>query len=217
MEPIDVLYRKMQSELETYKNQFRAMTPGEWFANARQYVIFNDIMETMDSIDLSDEQINALLGLDKPLVAISRAFSKAETHHMEAIEDSITNTADDIVPSIDAQSVAGANSAQYDFFQLFICANCIKENLYNLMTSADKVRLVRCKFSDDYILAVLAATAKYTVLNGLSESNKTWLLKNIDVPVLKYPDTHRIGIVCGTDKLDQFTTAFREMKEGAGA
>ena len=88
------LYEKMQTEFEAYREQLLSASPQEILNHAYDYAIRDDIMETLEVIELTDAQMENLLKTDCPLADIVCAYKSKDTAYLDAILDSISDAAD---------------------------------------------------------------------------------------------------------------------------
>ena len=83
------LYEKMNAEQERFKAELMDQTPAWILNSAYEYCIREDIVLCMETLDLSDKQVKALLKLENPLAKIYEAWGHSETRHMDHIRDTI--------------------------------------------------------------------------------------------------------------------------------
>ena len=89
------LQEKMTAEQERYKGELLKMPPEKILENAYQYGVREDIVYSLESHALSDEQLSALLKLDRPLESVWRTFIHNDYDTMSPIRDSVEDRADE--------------------------------------------------------------------------------------------------------------------------
>ena len=101
-----VLYEKMATEQEQYRDWLKSQPPEEILHHAYEYSVREDIVLAMEELELTDAQAQALLDSPSPLADVYRYFEKLETAHMDVVRDSIENRADDVtMQKVPQQSV----------------------------------------------------------------------------------------------------------------
>ena len=91
-----VLYEKMATEQEKYRDWLKSQPPEEILHHTYEYTVREDIVMAMEELELTDAQAQALLESSSPLADVYRYFEKLETGHMDVIRDSIESRADDV-------------------------------------------------------------------------------------------------------------------------
>ena len=91
-----VLYEKMATEQEKYRDWLKSQPPEEILHHTYEYTVREDIVMAMEELELTDAQAQALLESPSPLADVYRYFEKLETGYMDMIRDSIENRADDV-------------------------------------------------------------------------------------------------------------------------
>ena len=89
------LQEKMTAEQERYKGELLKMPPEKILENAYQYAVREDIVYSLESHALSDEQLSALLKLDRPLESVYQTFIDKDYDTMSPIRDSVEDRADE--------------------------------------------------------------------------------------------------------------------------
>ncbi len=194
------LYKKMFAEQEAYKDWLLEQSPQTILENAYDFVIREDILLSMESNDLSDEQAEALLQTEAPLEDIFRAYEKRESSHMEELWDCIQQRAND---TITAQCVAAKeafrtsplylHNAQYakehgemeayrvSFKANVACRDAIEEAVRdhyrdNRLDMAGVSQVIEA-FGFDRTFHVLATTIRGKQWDGrISQEQKAWAL-----------------------------------------
>ena len=90
------LFEKMSDEQDNYRDWLKSQPPEEILHHTYEYTVREDIMMTMEELELTDTQAQALLESPSPLADVYRYFEKLETGYMDVIRDSIENRADDV-------------------------------------------------------------------------------------------------------------------------
>ena len=89
------LQEKMTAEQERYKGELLKLPPEEILKNAYQYAIREDIVYSLESHNLSDGQLSALLKLDRPLESVWQTFLDSDYDTMSPVRDSVEDRADE--------------------------------------------------------------------------------------------------------------------------
>ena len=84
------LYQKMEREQDKY----RKCPPEEILSHAYEYVVREDILMSMEELNLPDDQAMALLKQRGPLDDVFKDFSKLETDYMETVRGAIESFAE---------------------------------------------------------------------------------------------------------------------------
>ena len=90
------LYEKMAAEQDKYRDWLKSQLPEKILHHAYEYTVREDIVMTMENLDLTGAQAQALLDSPSPLADVYRYFEKLETGYMDVIRDSIENRANDV-------------------------------------------------------------------------------------------------------------------------
>lgn len=91
------LYERMKAEQDGYRNWLLGRPPREILDRAAGYAVREDIVMTMEELDLTESQVKALLRSSTPLADVYREWEKTETHHMEDVRDVIENRANAVI------------------------------------------------------------------------------------------------------------------------
>ena len=89
------LQEKMTAEQESYKSELLKLPPEKILENAYQYAVREDIVYSLENQSLSDEQLSALLKLDRPLESVWQTFLHNDYDTMSPIRDSVEDRADE--------------------------------------------------------------------------------------------------------------------------
>ena len=73
------LYQKMEREQDKYRKWLVQCPPEEILSHAYEYVVREDILMSMEELNLPDDQAMALLKQRGPLDDVFKDFSKLET------------------------------------------------------------------------------------------------------------------------------------------
>ena len=76
------LYQKMEREQDKYRKWLVQCPPEEILSHAYEYVVREDILMSMEELNLPDDQAMALLKQRGPLDDVFKDFSKLETHFL---------------------------------------------------------------------------------------------------------------------------------------
>lgn len=91
------LYEKMFDEQRLYRDWLLTLPPKEILHHAYEYTVREDIVFTLESRYLNEQQAKALLGLEAPVTDIFKDFEKRESSHMEELLDTIECRANKII------------------------------------------------------------------------------------------------------------------------
>lgn len=92
-----LLYEKMRAEQEQYKSWLTKQAPEEILSHAYKYSVREDILFAMESTELTEEQVKALLSSPGPLADVYRIWEKRESSLMEEITSAIEGCADALI------------------------------------------------------------------------------------------------------------------------
>lgn len=84
-----LLYEKMRTEQEKYRSWLLGQPVGEVLNHAYEYTMREDILLSLESHNLTDEQAKALLRASCPLGDVFKEWENRETNHMDNIRDTI--------------------------------------------------------------------------------------------------------------------------------
>ena len=188
------LYEKFRAEQNNYRAWLLKQTPEEILHHSYEYTVREDIVMTMEDIELCPEQAAALLWKGTTLSAIFKDFTKVETGYMDIISETVENKAKDILKEAEALRSApvypypaeyARDNGELDKYRLsrkanIACKEAIEQAIGdhyadNCLDSAAAVRQVVDAFGYDRTLYVLAVTVQHKNWDGrISNSNKAW-------------------------------------------
>ena len=96
-DPHTALFNKMTAEQEQYKEQLLMKSPKEILEHAYEYALREDILFSMDTNDLTDEQAEALLQTETPLNDIVQTIENLETSYMDMVREGVEHRADEVI------------------------------------------------------------------------------------------------------------------------
>ena len=99
------LYEKMVAEQDTFRDWLKSQPPEEILHHTYEYTVREDIVMTMEELELTDAQAKALLESPSPLADVYRYFEKLETDYMDIVRDSIESRANDVCQEKEKGSV----------------------------------------------------------------------------------------------------------------
>ena len=79
------LYEKMAAEQDKYRDWLKSQPPAEVLNHAYEYTVREDIVMTMEELELTDAQAQALLDSPTPLADVYRYSKKFRQEHEEEI------------------------------------------------------------------------------------------------------------------------------------
>ena len=188
------LYEKFRAEQDNYRAWLLKQTPEEILNHSYEYTVREDIVMTMENIELCPEQAAALLWKGTTLSAIVKDFTKVETGYMDIISETVENKAKDILKEAEALRSApvypypaeyARDNGELEKYRLsrkanIACKEAIEQAIGdhyadNCLDSAAAVRQVVDAFGYDRTLYVLAVTVQHKNWDGrISNSNKEW-------------------------------------------
>jgi hypothetical protein len=188
------LYDRFRAEQDNYRAWLLKQTPEEILNHSYEYTVREDIVMTMENIELCPEQAAALLWKGTTLSAIFKDFTKVETGYMDIISETVENKAKDILKEAEALRSApvypypaeyARDNGELDKYRLsrkanIACKEAIEQAIGdhyadNCLDSAAAVRQVVDAFGYDRTLYVLAVTVQHKHWDGrISQSNKDW-------------------------------------------
>ncbi len=188
------LYEKFRAEQDNYRAWLLKQTPEEILNHSYEYTVREDIVMTMENIELCPEQAAALLWKGTTLSAIFKDFTKVETGYMDIISETVENKAKDILKEAEALRSApvypypaeyARDNGELEKYRLsrkanIACKEAIEQAIGdhyadNCLDSAAAVRQVVDAFGYDRTLYVLAVTVQHKNWDGrISNSNKAW-------------------------------------------
>lgn len=199
------LYEKMSAEQDKFRDWLLTQPPEEILKHTYEYTVREDILMTMEELNLSDGKAAALLSSPSPLGDIFSEYGKLETDYMDTIRDCIESRANDALgmqrelPIYQHSSSYAQEHGELDaYFESHkanvACRDAIVQAISthyhdNSLDSREAVQEVFGQFGADRTLYVLAATVQEKNSNGrFSWQNKEWAKT---VPVA--PDTDAWG------------------------
>jgi len=93
----DLLYRRMSAEQARYRDWLLAQPPEGILDHACEYTTREDILMEVESCEMSNSHLRALLKSQSPLDDIYREWSNTETNHMYDIRDVIEARAEHVI------------------------------------------------------------------------------------------------------------------------
>lgn len=90
-----LLYKRMAGEQDRYRAWLVGLPPEEILNYAYGYCVRQDILTAVQDMELTEEQLLALLDSPTPLEDVVRTFWKADVDQLEVIKYSIEETADE--------------------------------------------------------------------------------------------------------------------------
>ena len=188
------LYEKFRAEQDNYRAWLLKQTPEEILHHTYEYTVREDIVMTMENIELCPEQAAALLWKGTTLSDIFKDFTKVETGYMDIISETVENKAKDILKEAEALRSApvypypaeyARDNGELDKYRLsrranIACKDAIEQAIGdhyadNCLDSAAAVQQVVDAFGYDRTLYVLAVTVQHKNWDGrISDSNKAW-------------------------------------------
>ena len=188
------LYEKFRVEQDNYRAWLLKQTPEEILNHSYEYTVREDILMTMENIELCPEQAAALLWKGTTLSDIFKDFTKVETGYMDIISETVENKAKDILREAEALRSApvypypaeyARDNGELDKYRLsrkanIACKEAIEQAIGdhyadNCLDSAAAVQQVVDVFGYDRTMYVLAVTVQHKNWDGrISDSNKQW-------------------------------------------
>ena len=197
-DPHTALFNKMTAEQEQYKEQLLMKSPKEILEHAYEYALREDILFSMDTNDLTDEQAEALLQIETPLNDIVQTIENLETSYMDMVREGVEHRADEVIAAQRAALLkekkdiplylhdvhyARENNEMEQYrasFQANVACRdaidaAIREHYHDNRLDPCAVPQVVEQFGMERVLHVLAATAQYKEWDGrISFENKEW-------------------------------------------
>ena len=94
------LYRKMAAEQDKFRTWLVEQPPTDILLHAVEYAVREDILMEMETLELSADQVRALLASPDATADIYKTFSKmADTGHMDMVRESIEDRANTLIQS----------------------------------------------------------------------------------------------------------------------
>ena len=185
------LHEKAAAEQEIYRNKLYAMPSKEALEHAFEYVTRENILMALESPEMEDVQIRALLASSTPLKDIFHHYDNLDFTLMEGIRKSIAELADDTLtqwrdlPVYKYPADYARENGEWEQYKASHDANisCMKaihraisghQELYSFDNKAAVKEVVE-QFGYDRTLYVLAATLRSKEHDGrFSYANKKW-------------------------------------------
>ena len=96
-DPNTALFNKMTAEQEQYKAELLLKSPQEILNSAYEYALREDILFSIDTADLTNEQAEALLQTETPLNDIVQTIENLETSYMDMVREGVEQRADEVL------------------------------------------------------------------------------------------------------------------------
>ena len=185
------LHKKAAAEQEIYRDRLYAMPTNEELEHAFEYTMRENILMVLESPEMEDVQIRALLASSTPLNDIFQYYDNQDFTLMEGIRKSIAELADDTLTQwrdLPVYKYPGAYARENGELELYwasskanvACKEALETavNAYysnNCLSTKAAVREVVEQFGYDRMLYVLAVTVKQKEWDGrISSGNKSW-------------------------------------------
>lgn len=185
------LHKKAAAEQEIYRDRLYAMPTKEALEHAFEYVTRENILMALESPEMEDVQIRALLASSTPLNDIFQYYDNQDFTLMEGIRKSIAELADDTLTQwrdLPVYKYPGAYARENGELELYrasskanvACKEAIETAVNahysdNCLDTKAAVREVVEQFGYDRMLYVLAVTVKQKEWDGrISSGNKNW-------------------------------------------
>lgn len=114
MEKVDLgynLYEKMSYEQDDFRQWLLSQPPEEILNHAYEYAMREDILMAMESLELTDTQVQALLDSPTPLSDVYHEFTITDNGEINHLRDCIENRANDICKAHEEQRNAETEKA----------------------------------------------------------------------------------------------------------
>ena len=201
------LYDKMAAEQERFKHGLLGMTAEEALNHAYEYVMREDILMSMEVLNLPAPQAEALLESPCPLADIYKDFRDMETGHMDNIRECIEGRAESLMeaqretaPIIPIYQHTGEYAREHGELDAFLASletnvacrdaieTAIREGFDGMSLHAD-TKGVLAAFGAERVSHVLAATLQ-GIRNDprVSSGNQAWAAT---VPMFDTASRHR--------------------------
>mgnify|MGYP000849548322 FL=1 len=191
------LYEKMFAEQDDFRKKLLTQAPEEILKQVYEYTVREDILMSLESNDLTDEQASALLKSPSPLGDIFSEFESRETGYMETVLDCITDKANAVLQMEAAQRQTLLNTPVYKYpatyarehneLEIYRASHkaniacrdaiddAIRDNYRNNCLGSDSAKQVIAEFGFDRTLYVLANTVREKDWDGrIDRRNKDW-------------------------------------------
>ena len=87
------LYERMKEEQDHYKEWLLSQPPDEILNHAYEYSVREDVLASLEDVDLDGKDARALLKSPSPLADIYKDWQKRDPTYMEDIRDTILDRA----------------------------------------------------------------------------------------------------------------------------
>ena len=189
------IYAKVHAEQSAFVDWLQQQPPNVILDHAYEYAMREDILLSMEHFILTEEQVAALMVLDKHLAALCDAYINSENSHMEQVWDSVEQFANDEInrqleaklkrQSVYPHSVAYAQEhGELEKYRESYRANvacskaidaAIREHYHDNRLDPAAVTQVVERFGMERTLVVLAATARYKDRDArIGDHHKAW-------------------------------------------
>lgn len=91
------LYEKVNAEQQKYRDWLLAQPPLEVLNHSYEYAMREDIVCSLEFLELSEKQCKVLLKSPSPLSDVFKTYQKQETNHMNNICDAIESRANELI------------------------------------------------------------------------------------------------------------------------
>ncbi len=196
----NVFYQKVAEEQKKYRDWLLNQSSEDVLHHAYEYAMREDILMRLETLTLTEEQIDVLLSVRDPLENIYKMFDKIETDHMDTIGYCIENFADALLKNQEetkvmpiykhsmAYAIEHGEENQYmkSFQANVLCKEEIEitvaEQYQNNQLREDVLVALLEKFGLERIVYVTANTIQQLDYDGrISQRTKAWAK---DIPVM---------------------------------
>lgn len=184
------LYEKVSAEQSKYRDWLLTQPPEEILRHTYEYTVREDIVMTMEYLDLEGGQAAALLSSSSPLGDLYQDFGKLETDHMDTIRGCIESRASDMQKALRELPVyhyPAAYAREHEELAQYRASHkaniackeaieaAIPEHYHDNTLHKEAVKQVVDAFGYDRVLYVLAVTVREKDWDGrFSHDNKDW-------------------------------------------
>lgn len=184
------LYQKLCAEQDKYRDWLLAQAPEEILKHAYEFAVREDILFSMENIDLSRAQAKALLASPSPLGDVYHAFEKLETGYMDTLRQCIKERAISMLAEqreLPVYPYPGRHAAEHGELEQYrashkaniVCKQAIEqaimEHYANNRLDRKAVKEVVEQFGFDRTFYVLASTVRHKDWDErISADNKAW-------------------------------------------
>jgi hypothetical protein len=110
--PKERLVDKMWDEFSRYVNKLKTLPPVKIIESAFEKVFKEDLLLTVENGDFSDEQIAALLSLDRPLETLYQDWLDSDTTYMDTLRECVDGAIDVLIKKRNAEQSKAEPAAQ---------------------------------------------------------------------------------------------------------